>query len=317
MSKILEFLNKCARDYYNGEPSISDEVFDRLAESVEYNSIGDKQHEHIEKHLYPMYSLQKLYEDEGKKSPLEGYINIDSSPKIDGAALSLLYIDGQLVRALTRGDGIEGTNVTDKFLDSKFIPLHIGITGVVQITGEVAAPLHVENARNYAAGALNLKNIDEFKTRAITFFAYGIQPYQTAFFDMDMMVLSKNGFNTIKDSDIQNIYPCDGVVHRLNNNNQFTDLGYTSNHPRGAYALKQRGKAVETTLLNVEWQVGKSGKITPVAILEPVLVGDATVSRATLNNMAFIEALGIRIGDTVAIERAGEIIPCVLYKVEQ
>jgi DNA ligase (NAD+) len=317
MSKILEYLNKCSRDYYNGEPSISDEVFDRLAESVGYNQIGDKQHEHIEKHLYPMYSLQKLYEDEGKKSPLEGFLYIDSSPKIDGAAISLLYIDGQLVRVLTRGDGIEGTNITEKFLNSKFVPLNIELHGVVQITGEMAAPNHIENARNYAAGALNLKNVDEFKTRAITFFAYGVQPYQSEFFDKDMQILSSIGFNTIKDPDIQHIYPCDGVVHRINSNTHFAELGYTASHPRGAYALKQRGKAVETILLNVEWQVGKSGKITPVAILEPVLVGDATVSRATLNNMAFIEALGIRIGDTVAIERAGEIIPCVLYKVEQ
>lgn len=315
-NKLHEYLNKCARDYYNGNPTVSDEVFDRLSDSCGFTEVGTRQHEHIEKHLYPMFSLQKLYEDEGKASPLKGFLNIDTSPKIDGAALSLLYTEGRLVRALTRGDGIEGTNVTEKFLVSKFVPLEISLPGVVQITGEIAAPNHIENARNYAAGALNLKDSEEFKTRAVTFFAYGIQPYLTEYFDRDMSILSSEGFNTVKDPDIQHIYPCDGVVHRLNNNALFLEQGYTNSHPRGAYALKQRGQAVETKLLNVEWQVGKSGKITPVAILEPVLVGDAKVSRATLNNMAFIDALGIKIGDTVAIERAGEVIPCVLYKVE-
>jgi DNA ligase (NAD+) len=316
-NKLYEYLNKCARDYYNGEPSLSDEAFDRLSDSCGFNEVGAKQHEHLDKHLYQMYSLQKIYAEEGKESPLRGRSEIDTSPKLDGASLSLLYIEGKLVRALTRGNGIEGTNVTDKFLSSRFVPLEIDIMGVVQITGEIAAPNHIENARNYAAGALNLKNVDEFRTRAITFFAYGVQPYIADYFDQDMGVLSSEGFNTVKDPDIQHIYPCDGVVHRLNSNKEFLELGYTNSHPRGAYALKQRGQAVETKLLNVEWQVGKSGKITPVAILEPVLVGDATVSRATLNNMAFIEALGIKIGDTVAIERAGDVIPCVLYKVEQ
>ncbi|HEY9701865.1 MAG TPA: hypothetical protein V6C58_05445, partial [Allocoleopsis sp.] len=121
---------------------------------------------------------------------------------------------------------------------------------------------------------------------------------------------------TVLDPNLEKIFPCDGLVYRLNDNKLFEELGYTAKHPRGAYALKERGRAVETKLLDVVWQVGKSGKVTPVAILEPVMIGDAKVSRATLNNIAFIRALGIEIGDTVAIERAGEIIPTVMYKVE-
>jgi DNA ligase (NAD+) len=316
MSRIHEYLNKCARDYYAGMPSISDELFDALAESSGYNQVGARQHDNEEKHHYQMYSLQKFYEDEGKESPLKGYKDIDISPKIDGAAVDLLYLDGKFARALTRGDGIVGTVVTDKFIESKLIPQIIETTGVVQITGELAAPSHIENARNYAAGSLNLKDVDEFRTRAVTFFAYGIQPAQTESFSKDMKFLRSQGFNTIKDPDIEKIYPCDGLVFRLNNYIEFYNLGYTAKHPRGAYALKERKEAVETVLLDVEWQVGKSGKVTPVAILEPVLVGDATVNRATLNNIAFIRALDLRIGDRVAIQRAGEIIPQVLYKVE-
>lgn len=316
MDKITEYLMKCSREYYAGCPSISDEVFDALANSVGFNQVGAKQHEDTEKHFYPMHSLQKFYEDEGQKNPLEGYSDIDISPKIDGAAVDLLYISGKLVRALTRGDGIEGKVVTEKFTSTKLVPQEISIDGIVQITGELAAPKHIENARNYAAGSLNLNSVDEFRTRAVTFFAYGIQPASHRTFRESMEYLSKQGFSTIKDPDIDQIYPCDGVVFRLNKYVEFYNAGYTAKHPKGAYALKQRNEAVETTLLDVKWQTGKSGKVTPVAILSPVKIGEAIISRATLNNIAFIRALDLRIGDTIGVERSGDIIPKVTHKVE-
>ncbi len=131
-----------------------------------------------------------------------------------------------------------------------------------------------------------------------------------------MRVLKQLGFNTVLEPELAKIYPSDGIVVRLNNNHQFEQLGYTSKHPRGAYARKVRAEHVETTLLDVEWQVGKSGKVTPIAILEPVYIGDALVSRATLNNPGFIEQLDLQLGDRVAVIRAGEIIPCILHKVE-
>lgn len=314
-NKIHEFLNRAARFYYSGTPIISDEQFDKLAESSGYNEVGAKQHEDVEKHVYRMYSLQKYYEDEGSH-PLVGYTDITMTPKIDGAAIDLLYIDGELARVLTRGDGIEGRNVTDKFLATKLVPHNIAGTGIVQITGELAAPKTVENARNYAAGALNLGSVDEFRTRAVEFFAYGVQPYQNETFDEDMHTLREWGFSTVQDKSISEIYPTDGVVFRINNNAVFEELGFTAKHPRGAYARKERSELVETILLSVEWQVGKSGKVTPVAILEPVSVGDAVVSRATLNNPGFIQALDLHLGDRVAIRRAGEIIPQVVHKVE-
>jgi DNA ligase (NAD+) len=229
----------------------------------------------------------------------------------------LLYVGGQLVQALTRGDGVEGQLITDKLLSStSLVPHTILSKKIVQITGEIVAPNHIPNARNYAAGSLNLKNADEFATRAISFFAYNVSPNFHDTYDKDMVHLKMLGFNTVQETDLEKIYPTDGVVFRLNNNKKFEELGYTSKHPRGAYARKERADHVETKLLDVEWQVGKSGKVTPVAILEPVLIGDAMVSRATLNNPGFIEALGLEIGDTVAVVRSGEIIPCILHKVE-
>ena len=315
-SKIEHYLDLASKAYYDGEPFISDEQFDRLAESVDYNKVGAKQHDNVAKHFSRMYSLQKYYEDEDQKRPLVGVGDISMSVKLDGAAISLLYIGGELARVLTRGDGIEGQDVTNKFLHSNIVPQYIEDREIIQVTGELVAPLNIENARNYAAGALNLKSVEEFRQRAVSFYAYGVFPSQQPTYDSDMRWLEKRGFSTVKTLDLDKIFPSDGVVYRVNSNQVFEEMGYTAKHPRGAYALKERGEHVETKLLDVEWQVGKSGKVTPVAILEPVLVGDAMVSRATLNNPGFIEALGLEIGDTVAIIRAGEIIPCVLHKVD-
>lgn len=313
---IKEYLDKASAAYFIGQPIIPDEVFDRLAETIGYNTVGAAVVGTKVRHLYPMYSLQKHYEDEGVH-PLANESNKSSSPKLDGAAVSHLYVDGKLVQSATRGDGVEGQDVTNKFLGTNLIPHTIdGLGPVVQITGEICSPKHIENARNYAAGSLNLKSVDEFKTRAVTFFAYGVTPTQWPTYDEDMAWLASQGFNTIKDPEIHNIYPCDGVVYRVNNNARFASMGYTSKFPHGAYALKERQEAVETQILGVDWQVGKTGKVTPVAILEPVMVGDALVSRATLNNPGFIESLGIEVGDTVAIVRSGEIIPKILYKVD-
>lgn len=315
MNKIEQFLDSASKAYYAGSPIISDEQFDRLAESQGYNSVGAKQHDNKAKHLFQMYSLQKYYEDEGTR-PLEGIKSIATSVKLDGAAISLLYVDGTLVRALTRGDGIEGQLITDKLLGTHLVPHEIPVSGVVQITGEIVAPINIENSRNYAAGSLNLKDVNEFKTRALSFFAYGVQPTLCDTFNDDMAELQAYGFSVINEADLDKIFPCDGVVFRVNDNKQFFEMGYTAKHPRGAYAKKERAAHVETTLLSVEWQVGKSGKVTPVAILEPVYIGDALVSRATLNNPGFIEMLDLRIGDRVAIIRSGEIIPCILHKVD-
>lgn len=316
MNKITQFLDSASAAYYAGSPFITDAQFDALADSVGYNTVGTKQNSKTEKHLYQMYSLQKFYEDEDQVRPLEGIRNVAVSIKLDGAALSLLYVDGHLVRALTRGDGVEGQIVTDKFLGNPIVPQTVPFQGVYQVTGEIVAPINIENSRNYAAGALNLKDVSEFRSRALSFFAYGVQPSLAKTFNEDLALLKTAGFGVINEPDLEKIFPCDGLVFRANDNQQFYDLGYTAKHPRGAYAKKERAAHVETTLLGVDWQVGKSGKVTPVAILEPVYIGDALVSRATLNNPGFIEMLDLHIGDRVAIIRAGEIIPCILHKVD-
>lgn len=315
--QIINYLDRCSDAYYKGVPIIDDATFDHLTFLVGYNKVGASVTAGKVRHLYPMYSLQKHYEDEGAH-PLAGIKGaIATTPKLDGAAIAILYIDGKIARVSTRGDGVEGKDITDKFLTTKsIIPHEIPTKGTYQITGEIVAPKHIENARNYAAGALNLKDVDEFRTRAVDFYAYGVQPFISNTYDEDMYCLASWGFKTVFEPDIDKIYPCDGVVYRIVNNSLFVDRGYTGKHPNGSYALKERQEAVETVILAVEWQVGKTGKVTPVAILEPIMIGDAQVSRATLNNPGFIEMLGIEIGDRVALVRSGEVIPKILHKVE-
>ena len=261
-----------------------------------------------------MYSLQKVYEIEDK--PDYGTEPVVVTPKLDGSAVSLQYIRGHLHLALTRGDGKEGIDITEKMM--LLVPPQIDTDEkFYQITGEVVALAEIPNARNYAAGALNLKDITEFNERRanMSFIAYSIQPYITKEYIKDMAQVSKWGFETCIDSNYSE-FPHDGDVWRCINNDYFDKLGHTSHHPRGAFAKKKRAEGVVTTLLDVVWQVGKSGCVSPVAILEPVNINGANVSKATLHNKGMIEILGLEIGCKVEVIRAGEIIPQVIARVD-
>ena len=304
-------LQKASADYYAGNPSMSDDEFDALARAINFKQVGTL--EGRVPHAFRMYSLQKIFQ--GEECPFASE-DVIVTPKLDGSAISILYINGELERVLTRGDGKSGIDITDKFKASDLVPqLAIG-NHIMQVTGEIVAPKSVPNSRNYAAGSLNLKDIDEFLTRNLCFVAYGIEPSLNDSYVDDMLELWEVGFNTVTQSDWAE-FPHDGTVWRLDNNVKFRDLGYTSHNPRGAFALKEQKKGVTTTLLDVEWQVGKSGVVSPVAILEPCIIGEATVSRATLHNKSYIEELGLYIGCEVEVIRSGEIIPRIVGLAEK
>ena len=316
MKELTNFLEKAKAEYYKGNPIIPDEVYDRLEEQLEVASLsvgtmdGDSGFRYP--HMYPMYSLQKVYV--GEKDPWKVYDQwAEITPKLDGAAVSLQYIGGVLTQALTRGDGKKGLDITEKV--RHLVPNKIFSKQAKQITGEIVAPKTIPNARNYAAGALNLKDVNEVKSRDLTFVAYGVQPAICPTWNEDMQMLFHAGFNTALCSFLDD-FPQDGEVWRVDNNQEFEKLGYTSHHPRGAFALKERQEGVVTKLLDVKWQVGKSGAVSPVAILEPCIIGEATVSRATLHNMAVIESLDLEIGCMVEVIRAGEIIPQIIGRAE-
>ena len=306
---MRDFLDHASKLYYEGTPVISDEEFDLLAEKHNYNSVGYEVTDAIS-HAYQMYSLQKCFDI--SKAPL-AVEDCVSSPKLDGAAVSLLYVDGNLELALTRGDGIQGRDITDKMC--LLVPKKIDSTDLIQITGEVVAPSSVPNSRNFAAGSLGLKDLEEFKTRPLVFVAYDATPSLASDYACSLELLYKMGLNVVtrfKAAD----YPTDGIVFRLKSNVKFDELGHTSKHPRGAFALKEQAAGVITTLEDVKWQVGKSGVVSPVAILTPVMIGDATVGRATLHNIQYIRDLNLEIGCQVEVIRSGEIIPRVVRRID-
>jgi NAD-dependent DNA ligase len=310
---IKNFLDYASSCYYAGQPIITDDEFDRLAEEHNYEYVGASVRDGVS-HTYPMYSLKKSYVGE-KQIELNG--ETVETPKLDGAAVSLLYVGGKFVLGLTRGDGQRGQDVTKNL--RHLVPNQLNhpndFNKVIQITGEVVAPKSIANARNYAAGALSLQDETEFKSRELYFVAYSYEPTNCKTYTQSLGLLYESGFTTVRDSEFAN-FPQDGKVIRLNNNEAFINAGYTSNHPKGAYALKERGEGVKTTLLDVIWQVGRSGVVSPVAILKPVVVGGATVARATLHNYKYIMELGLELGCEVEIIRAGEIIPRVVKRVD-
>lgn len=324
-AELIDFLKEASMAYYMGEPILSDTQFEALAEIADYREVGYTSTKNRILHLHRMYSLQKVFENEhAEKNPLLDYKGkVIWTPKLDGAAVSLTYFRGRLIRALTRGDGKEGIDITSNM--SCLVPNEYVFSEVhsdpfrqsipfTQITGEVVAPKHIKNARNYAAGALNLKDYDEFITREIEFIAYDIQPKNELLWTEEMANLKKSNFRTILDSEYHE-YPTDGMVCRIDNQLDYKDRGHTSHHPRGAYALKRIQKGVETTLVDVVWQLGKSGVVSPVGILNPIEIDGAMISKATLHNMKYIENLQLEIGCRVEVIRSGEIIPRIVRRV--
>lgn len=333
---MKNYLKTLSEAYYNGTPIVSNEEYDAL-ERIHGQFIGGTGDV---PHLYRMYSLKKHYAVDGEL-PLNEKL-CEKTPKLDGAAIDILYVEGKFHSALTRGDGVMGRDISDKVLTLENIPLSIPYsTKPTQITGELVALKTVENSRNYASGALGQKDMKVWEQRKtdgeMVFVAYNVQVVQNRWgfedtYARDMEMLHNWGFNVItigvelnryvKDNQEVIIstpweekYPTDGIVYRLKDNKAFNEAGFTDKFPRGAIAFKEEQEAVQTTLLDVGWQTGKSGKVTPVAILEPVEIGEAMVSRATLNNIAYIEALELEIGSTVEVIRAGEIIPKIVGKV--
>ena len=305
---MKEFLDKACTMYYEGYPILSDDEFDMLADKHQYNAVGYKVTDAVP-HTYRMYSLKKCFDLTDAPLSIEDCIE---TPKLDGAAVSLLYVEGLLQLALTRGDGIQGRDITDKM--RLLVPEEISITNLVQITGEVVAPSSVPNARNFASGSLGLNDLEEFATRPLAFVAYGQERVVNRNYDATLEGLERIGFNTALSFDCTD-YPTDGIVYRLRDNFEFEKMGHTSNHPRGAFALKEQKMGEITTLIDVVWQLGKSGVVSPVGILDPIEIGGATVSRATLHNIEYIRDLDLEIGCRVEVIRSGEIIPRIVRRI--
>ena len=320
-NEILETLEQASKAYYEGKPTMSDEAYDKLSDIAKYQKVGYTVEGSRVKHPFRMYSLDKWYMHQGEEHPLFRYAgSVLTTPKLDGASISVVYDRGWLHQVATRGDGREGIDITNKFsFHTNFmIPKvvnHHHCKETMQVLGEVVAPKTIPNARNYAAGALNLKDPEEFLSRDLSFIAHGLMPVIRDTYTENMQLLADWGFRTVLQSDYTE-FPQDGVVWRIDNEDDYAEKGHTSHHPRGAFALKEPTEKRYSTLRDVVWQVGKSGVVSPVAIIDPVLIGEAKVSRATLHNIGYIQNLGLEIGCRVEVIRSGEIIPRITGRVE-
>jgi len=269
--------------------------------------------------------------------------------KIDGVSLSITYTDGKLTQAVTRGDGVQGDEITLNVLTVQDIPqvLHHAPLGLLEVRGEVymeekaffvlneALELEhkktFQNPRNTVAGSLKLKDPKECARRPLRFFAYHIpENIGTAKHSQNLERLKEMGFPTnpywlahsvdeimaIADQIYEGKeslgYPIDGMVVKLNDLHLQQELGTTSKNPRWATAYKFKAERVYTSVLSVDFQVGRTGAVTPVANLKPVWLCGTTVKRATLHNFDEVQRLDLRIGDTVGVEKGGEIIPKIV-----
>lgn len=319
---MKDFIAELQRSYYNGEPLISNEEYDALIQRFPDSEVTIG-HKGEVKHMFRMWSLDKKYPCRGDELPnLEPYIE---SPKLDGCAVDCLYINGEFVQGVTRGDGIKGRDITQnlKYLLPSWLD---NAAPIMQITGEVVVTKAVSNARNYASGAMNLDSIQDFRSRVgeggLMFIAYNVQTAEkecfSQAFHLDMQYLEAQGFYTIlsdytKKATTDGTIITDGLVYRLKSNNEYFNAGFTHKFPKGAFAVKQDDEGEWTTITDVIWQVGASGKVTPVCIVSEVTLEDAKVTRVTLNNVEYMSAMGItHIGQEVRIIRAGGIIPKIV-----
>jgi DNA ligase (NAD+) len=346
--------------YYRGSPSVADAEYDAIEDELRglieahpelvpdpnpLEQVGAPAVLHAPiRHSRPMLSLEKATRPEQVAAFFDRFPGqpVVVMPKLDGLSLALVYEDRRLARAITRGDGTTGDDVT--FLVRALtdgIPERISATGRVEVRGEAVMlrstfaaynSAHPDkpliNPRNAAAGTLRAKDPATVAGRNLRFFA----------FDLDMSTdsggdlhegLRTLGFTVadmrhcndaeaaqavigaIEEQRNELDYDLDGAVLRLANRDAFAAAGTRSSSPRGALAFKFAAEEKTTVLSDVVWDVGKTGKIAPVAHLEPVFVGGTTVTRATLANQEVIRARGIKIGDTVLVRRAGDVIPFV------
>ena len=380
IERLSELIHQYNYSYYVETSSkISDFEFDTLLKKLQELELGfpelssvnsptkrvgadiSKKFETVE-HEYPMLSLSNTYSQEEIiewenriKKLVDGPIEYVCELKYDGVAIGIKYIDGQLKRALTRGDGEKGEDVTANVRTIQSIPLILknDYPKDFEIRGEIFMP-HAQfkrlnderlengeplfaNPRNTAAGSIKLLDSKIVSERGLDSFLYGIYPSsladaghfesveraanwgfkipkkQNRFIEKTTSIEGIMGFIDFWNTERENLpFDIDGIVIKVNKYQQQKSLGFTAKSPRWAISYKFKANRVETILESVVYQVGRTGAITPVANLSPVSLGGTTVKRASLHNADQIQKLDLNIGDTVFLEKGGEIIPKIV-----
>ena len=377
IQKLREELNQHNYNYYVlDKPTISDfefdmklkqlqELEDKYPEYFDENSPTQRvggtitknfqtvPHEHRMYSLDNSYSKEELIDWEKRIQKVLGEVPLEYTCelKYDGASISITYENGKLKRAVTRGDGFQGDDVTNNIKTIKSIPLKINgnFPEKFDVRGEIILPfagfekmnqelmeigeLPYSNPRNTASGSLKLQDSAEVAKRPLDCLLYFIignkLPFNTQFDGLE--TARQWGFKVPKEAKLaHNLdevfqyidywdvhrnklpYETDGVVVKVNSFHYQDELGFTAKSPRWAIAYKFKSEQVSTKLLSISYQVGRTGAITPVANLEPVQLAGTIVKRASLHNADQIEKLDIRVGDTVFVEKGGEIIPKII-----
>jgi len=374
IEKLREEIEYHSRKYYvEDNPVISDYEYDKMFRELceleeaypefhDPNSpiyrVGGKALDKFEKvrHTILVNSLQDVFSFEELRSFInkleEKYGRLDYSVecKIDGLSVVLTYDNGELVLGATRGNGIEGENVTNNLRTIASIPLKIPFKGHLEVRGEVYMPISsftalnkereetgeplFANPRNAAAGSIRQLDPKITAKRNLSIFVFNLQNIEGKTFKTHfetLTFLKENGFRTIPDfkvcgsfneivAEINRVgeirgtlpYDIDGMVIKVNDLEKRKQIGEGTSTPKWAVAYKFPPEQKETRLLNIITQVGRTGVVTPNAVLEPVRLAGTTVSRATLHNIDYIESRDIRIGDMVIVQKAGDIIPEII-----
>ena len=372
--KKIDLFQRYNKHYYDKDkPIVSDQKFDLLKKDIldlenkykflksEYSpikSIGFKPSKNFQKikHKVPMLSLGNAFNEEDLKTfekkilsflSLKEITKIDYSaePKIDGISASLIYVNGEFKKGLSRGNGTEGEDITQNLKTISDIPIKITVKNFpkeIDIRGEVFIENNdfktisekFANPRNAASGSLRQKDSTITAKIPLKFIAYtygyveemNIDNQSDFLKNLKMWGFKINPFNK-KISGVQNLisnhknleekrkeiaFDIDGIVYKVNNFNLQKRLGFAANAPRWAIAHKFSANSSISEIINIEIQIGRTGALTPVAKIKPVNIGGVIVSNATLHNEDEIIRKDIRIGDTVTIERAGDVIPHVI-----
>lgn len=371
---LVDTLNRWAYEYYVlDDPSVPDREYDRLYDELKEleresgevypdsptRRVGGEPVKSFARHTHiaRLYSLDKaVTEDElsafftrVKKADENADYTVEY--KYDGLTVCLTYENGAFVRASTRGNGVEGEDVTAQVLTIKSFPLKISYQGTLEVRGEAVIRLSVlekynelhpaeklKNARNAAAGAV--RNLDPAMTaeRGVEILFYDVNymsedPVSSQTEAMEF--LKREGFKVFSyfkictsGEEVREAvdeievgrrkidYLTDGAVIKVNGAAVREKMGYTDKFPRWAIAYKFEAEEAETTVKKVVWQVGRTGKLTPLAIVSPVELGGATVKRATLNNFGDIQRKNVRLGSKVLIRRSNEVIPEILGAID-
>lgn len=373
------------RYYVLDQPTISDAEYDRLMAELQdletehpdlvppdspTQRVGAVVREELGtvRHSLPMMSLQSIFSeaevrsfDDNCRKQAEGAVQYWAEPKFDGLAIELVYIDGVLDIAATRGDGVTGENVTENVRTIRQVPLRLhpsadnGLPGRLEVRGEVymriadfealnrrreeAGEPPFANPRNAAAGSLRQLDSAVTASRPLAMFCYDLGLHEELDFDtqVDMVAALRQWGLPVNDlgklcDDIEQVmeyhagmierrddlpYEIDGVVIKANDRVLQEELGARSRSPRWAVAFKFPPRQETTRINRILPSVGRTGAITPIAMLEPVHIGGVTVSRASLHNQDEIDRKDIREGDTVLVQRAGDVIPQVVMVIKE